>query len=378
MTSRRLLSKVNSYHLVLLFDLKQEVTMSKSAIGLGIILLLLFFVAANLVSSSTLHAQAPFYQGKSISLIIGNQAGGQYDLWARLIANHIGKQIPGTPTVIAQNMPAAGSLVAANYLYNVAKPDGLTIGAVIPGIYTDQLIGRKEAQFDWAKFNWIGTPEQTEWVFITRADSPYKSIEDIRSATEPPKCGTTGSGSFVHQVPKLLEEILGMKLTLVSGYAGGPDVDLALERGEVRCRAISVTAFFGREPYIAWAKKGFVRPLAQTGKTRDPSLEDVPTIYELMDQYKTSEIRRRLATVMLASNIFGRPWLAPPGVPAERVKNLRDAWNKTLKDTEFLAETKKRRWPVAPVAGEELDALAKQVITQPPEVVQRLKNFLVD
>jgi tripartite-type tricarboxylate transporter receptor subunit TctC len=350
--------------------------MRQSVIGLVMGLLLPFFLAANLLSSSTVHAQAPFYHGKSITLIIGNQVGGQYDLWARLIANHIGKHIPGNPNLIVQNMPAAGSLVAANYLYNVTKPDGLTIGAVIPGIYTDQLIGRKEAQFDWAKFNWIGTPEQTEWLFITRADSPYKSIEDMRSATEPPKCGTTGSGSFVHQVPKLLEEVLGVKLNLVSGYAGGPDVDLALERGEVRCRAISVTAFFGREPYIAWAKKGFVRPLAQTGKKRDPLVENVPTIYELMDHYKTSEIGRRLAAVMLASNIFGRPWLTPPGVPAERVKILRAAWDKTLKDTEFLAETKKRRWPVEPVAGEELDSLAKQVITQPPEVVQRLKKFL--
>jgi tripartite-type tricarboxylate transporter receptor subunit TctC len=331
-----------------------------------------------LVLSSPLHAQSTFYQGKTITLIIGNQVGGQYDLWARHIANHIGKHIPGNPNIIVQNMPAAGSLVAANYLYNVAKPDGLTLGAVIPGIYTDQLIARKEAQFDWAKFNWIGTPEQTEWLFITRADTPYKSIDDMRSATEPPKCGTTGSGSFVHQVPKLLEEVLGLKLNIVSGYTGGPDVDLAMERGEVRCRAISITAYFGREPYISWVKKGFVRPLAQTSKKRDPLVENVPTIYELMDQYKTPEIGRRLATVMLAANIFGRPWLTPPGVPAERVKILREAWNKTLNDAEFLAETKKRRWPVAPVSGEELDSLAKQVITQPPEVVQKLKSFLVE
>jgi tripartite-type tricarboxylate transporter receptor subunit TctC len=339
-------------------------------------LFLFFFLAANLLFSPTLHAQAPFYQGKSITLIIGNQAGGLYDLWARLIANHIAKQIPGNPNVTVQNMPAAGSLVAANYLYNVAKPDGLTIGAVIPGIYTDQLIGRKEVQFDWGKFSWIGTPEQTEWVFITRADSPYKSIEDIRAAPEPPKCGSTGTGSFLYQVPKLLEETLGMKLSMVTGYTGGPDVDLAIERGEVRCRSISVTAFFGREPYIAWGKKGFVRPLAQTGKKRDISLGDVPTIYELMDQYKTSEIGRRLATVLLPSNIFGRPWLTPPGVPAERVRILREAWNRTVKDPEFLAEAKKRRWPVEPVLGEELDSLAKEVMTQPPEVVQRLKKFL--
>jgi len=350
--------------------------MKKSGTGVAIVPLLLFFLAANLIFSPTLHAQAPFYQGKSITFIIGNQAGGLYDLWARLFASHLGKHIPGSPSIIAQNMPAAGSLVAANYLYNVAKPDGLTIGAVIPGLYLDQLIGRKEVQFDWARFNWIGTPEQTEWVFIVRADRPYKSIEDIRTATEPPKCGSTGTGSFLYQVPKLLEETLGMKLTMITGYTGGPDVDLAIERGEVYCRSISTTAFFGREPYITWGKKGFVRPLAQTGKKRETSLADVPTLYELMDQYKTPETGRRLAAVMLASNVFGRPMLTPPGVPAERVRILREAWNRTVKDEEFLAEAKKRRWPVAPVAGEELDSLAKEVSTQPPEVIQRLKKFL--
>jgi tripartite-type tricarboxylate transporter receptor subunit TctC len=235
----------------------------------------------------------------------------------------------------AEKISRAGSLVAANYLYNVAKPDGLTIGALIPGLYLDQLIGRKEVQFDWARFNWIGTPEQTEWVFIVRADRPYKSIEDIRAPPEPPKCGSTRTGSFLYQVPKLLEETLGIRLNLITGYTGGPDVDLAIERGEVYCRSISTTAFFGREPYIAWGKKGFVRPLAQTGKTRETSLADVPTIYELMDQYKIPEITRRLATVMLASNVFGRPMLTPPGVPAERVRILREAWNRTVKDPEF-------------------------------------------
>src|SRR5262252_9142794 len=339
-------------------------------------LLLFFFLAANLIFSSALYAQAQFYQGKSIKLIIGSQAGSLYDGWARLFANHMGKHIAGNPGIVGQNVPGAGSVIAANQIYNVAKPDGLTIGTLLPGIYMDQLIGRKEVQFDWARFNWIGTPEQTEWVFITRADSPYKSIEDIRSATEPPKCGSTGTGSFLYQVPKLLEETLGMKLNMVTGYTGGPDVDLAIERGEVLCRSVSVTAFFGREPYIAWGKKGFIRPLAQTGKRRDISLGDVRTIYELMDQYKTPEIGRRLAAVMLASNIFGRPWLTPPGVPTERVRILREAWNRTVKDPEFLAETKKRRWPVEPILGEELDSLAKEVIAQPPEVIQRLKQFL--
>ena len=350
--------------------------MKKSGIGVAIILLLLSFLAANLVFSSTLHAQAPFYQGKNVRFIIGSQAGSLYDLWARLIANHMGKYIAGNPTIVGQNIPGAGSVIAANQIYNVAKPDGLTIGALLPGIDMDQLIGRKEVQFDWARFQWIGTPEQTEWVFVTRRESPYKGIEDIRAAIEPPKCGSTGTGSFLYLVPKLMEESIGTKLTMITGYQGGPDVDLAIERGEVHCRAVSTTAFFGREPYIAWGKNGFVRPLTQTGKKREPSLTDVPTIYELMDQYKTPETGRRLATVILAANVFGRPILTPPGVPVERVRILREAWNRTVKDPELLAEAKKRGWPVEPVTGEELESLAKEVIAQPPEVVQRLKKLL--
>src|SRR6266511_3997150 len=159
---------------------------------------------------------SPFYQGKSIRLIIGSQAGS-LDGWARLFANHMGKHIAGNPAIVGQNVAGAGSVIAANQIYNVAKPDGLTIGALLPGIYMDQLIGRKEVQFDWARFNWIGTPEQTEWVFITRRDSPYKSIEDIRAAKEPAKCGSTGTGSFLYLVPKLMEETLGTKLTMITG-----------------------------------------------------------------------------------------------------------------------------------------------------------------
>ena len=352
--------------------------MRKSGTGLATILLLLFFLPAISLFSPTLHAQAPFYQGKSIRLIIGSQAGSLYDLWARLIANHMGKHIAGNPAIVGQNMPGAGSVIAANHIYSVAKPDGLTIGALLPGIYMDQLIGRKEVQFDWARINWIGTPEQTEWVFITRRDSPYKSIENIRAAIEPPKCGSTGTGSFLYLVPKLMEESLGTKLTMITGYQGGPDVDLAIERGEVHCRAVSTTAYFGREPYLTWGKNGFVRPLAQTGKKREASLTDVPTLYELMDQYKTAETGRRLATVILAANVFGRPIVTPPVMPAERVKSLREAWNRTVKDTAFLAEAKKRGWPVEPVAGEELESLAKEVMAQPPEVVQRLKKLLAE
>jgi tripartite-type tricarboxylate transporter receptor subunit TctC len=350
--------------------------MKKFATGVAIISLLLFFLATNLVLSPTIHAQAPFYQGKSIRLIAGTTAGTVADLWPRLIADHMGKHIAGNPSVVVQNMPGAGGVIAANYVYNVAKPDGLTLGTVSPSIYMDQIVARKEVQFDWGKFIWIGTPEQYDYVFIMRGDSPYRSIDDIRKATEPPKCGAPGTGSHLYQIPKLMEETLGAKFSIVAGYQGATDVDLAIERGEMLCRTVTVTAYLGREPFLTWAKNRFVRPLVQTGRKQSPSLPEVPTIYELMDRYKTPEVGRRLATLVLAPGEFGRPILAPPGVPAERVKILREALNKTLRDPELLAAAKKRDWPVSPVAGEELEPLAKEVIAQPPEVVQRLKKIL--
>ena len=350
--------------------------MKKSGTGVAILLLLSFFLAANLVFSPTIHAQSPIYQGKSIRLIVGSQAGSLADLWPRLIADHMGKHIAGNPSIVVQNMPGAGGVIAANYVYNVAKPDGLTLGTVSPSIYMDQIIGRKEIQFDWAKFNWIGTPEQYDYVFILRGDSPYKSIDDIRKATDPPKCGAPGTGSHFYQIPKLIEETLGAKFFIVTGYQGATDVDIAIERGEMHCRTVTVTAYFGREPFLTWGKNGFVRPLTQTGRKPSPSLPEVSTIYELMNRYKTPEVGRRLATLILAPGEFGRPMVAPPGIPAERVKILREALNKTFRDPEFLAETKKRGWPVGPVAGEELESLAKEVIAQPPEVVQRLKKLL--
>jgi tripartite-type tricarboxylate transporter receptor subunit TctC len=275
-------------------------------------------------------------------------------------------------------MPGAGSVIAANFVYNVAKPDGLTLGSLNSAIYMDQVIGRKEVQFDWAKFNWLGTPEPTELIFIVRGDSPYKTIDDLRRAAEPPKCGSTGTASITYHVPKLIEDVLGAKLTIIAGYQGAGDIDVALERGELQCRLITIAAFFGREPHISWFKKGFTRPFVQTGRKRDSQLPETPTVYDLMDRHKSRDADRRLATLVMAPNEFGRPWTAPPGIAADRIKILREAWNNTLNDRELLAEAKKRNWPVESVGGEQLATLAKEVIAQPPEVIARLKKLLAE
>lgn len=340
------------------------------------IALLFLFAAFFAARPGEIAAQADHFQGKTIRLVVGSSTGGGYDLWARLLAQYYGKYIPGNPAIIVQNMPGAGSLVAANHVYNIAKPDGLTLGAILPALYFDQLIGRKEVQFDWAKFSWIGSPEQNEPLHYMRADTPYQSLEDIRKAKEPPRCGSSGTGTTGHYIPRLLEETLGLKHTIVGGYQGGTEIDLAVERNEVQCWSPLIATFFGREPYISWMKRGFVRVLVQMGQKRDPRLANVPTIYELMDQHKTPEAGRRLARVVLTAATLGRPIVAPPGLPPAQLKILRQAYVNTLNDPELVADVKRRRWELAPLSGDELAVMAKEVMGQPQAVIDRMKWVL--
>ncbi|OGQ17362.1 MAG: hypothetical protein A3C54_00230 [Deltaproteobacteria bacterium RIFCSPHIGHO2_02_FULL_60_17] len=337
-----------------------------------------FFAFLCLLSwSLPAYGQAPFYQGKTIRVIVGTPPGNLYDQWARLIAAHLGKYIPGSPDIIVQNMPGAGHVVAANHLFSVAKPDGLTlIGSIIPSLYLNQLIGRKEIQFDWAKFSWIGSPARGASQMYMRADTPYKTIEDVRSAKEPPKCGATGVTGPDSYLPKLMQETVGARFSIVTGYPGGTDIDLGVERGEIHCRAFTIEAFFGREPYHTWRKKGLVRHLFQTGGKRDARLPDTPTVAELMDQYKTNDAGRRLATVLLAADAMGRPMLGPPGVPADRLKTLREAYARTMNDPGFQDEVKRRNYEFNPVNGEGLEATAREITGQPPEIIERLKKVL--
>jgi tripartite-type tricarboxylate transporter receptor subunit TctC len=336
----------------------------------AVIMLLLAF-------SSAVQAQTPFFQAKSIRIVVGYQAGDTHDLWARAYARNLGKHIPGTPELLVQNMPGAGSMVAANYVYNVAKPDGLTLGLIAPGLYLAQLTGSKEVKFDWGKYSWIGTPEHNGTVLFMRSDAPYKSIEDIRKSKDAPKCSATGVGTSGHLIPRLLEETLNLKFQLVTGYPGGAEQDLALERGEVQCRAITVAAFFGREPFMTWHKKNFVRFIIQTSRKAHPKIPDVPTLWEYMEKDKAPDSSRRLATVALGAGGFGSwPVVSSPGVPGERIKLLREAFAKALQEPDLLDEAKKRGWEIRPLTGAELESLAKDVSTQPPEVIERMKTLM--
>jgi tripartite-type tricarboxylate transporter receptor subunit TctC len=338
---------------------------------------LIFWVCLLLVPGlECAHAQSNFFQGKTITYVVGLLAGDSNDLWARAVTRNMAKHIPGHPNIVVQNMPGAGGLTAANYIYGVAKPDGLTLGTVSAGHYFHQLAGRKEAQFDWRKFTWIGSSSPHEYLFVMRADTPYKSIEDIRSASQPPKCSSTAPGSASYMTLKMLEEGLGVKFNIVTGYRGGGEQDLAIERGEVQCRPVTTAAYLGRSPMPEWVKKGFLRVLVQTPRRRNPKLPEVPTVHELMERHRVPEPNRRVAVALMGTDNFGNfPTAATPGIPSDRVKMLREAYVKALKEPNFLEEAKKRSWDVDPISAEELEKLAKEVIDQPPEITERIKQL---
>ena len=338
---------------------------------------IIFLLVALTVWNTEAGAQTPYFQGKTIRFVVGYPAGSTHDLWARLVGPHMTKYIPGNPTTIVQNMPGAGSATAANYVYGVAKPDGLSIAVVNAALYFDQLLGRKEVHYDWAKFAWIGSTTPSDSLLYMWAAAPYKTIQDVRAAPTPPKCGSTGTGNTGYFLPKLLEETIGAKFTIVAGYQGGAEIELAVERGEVQCRAISIPVYFGREPFLAWQKKGLARILIQTGKKKDARLRDAPTLYELMDQYKTAGPLRRLADVMLSAGSFGLwPAMTSPNTPDEYVKTLRAAFTKALNSPELLAEAKQKNMEVELITGEELATLSKEVVVQPPEIIAQMKKLM--
>ena len=328
------------------------------------------------VLPGTARAQEPFYGGKTLRVIVGSSAGNTQDQMTRLVARYLPKYLPGHPNVIVENMSGASSVIAANYLFKVAKGDGLTIGTVSRALYFDQLVGRKEVQFDWAKFTWIGTPVEGHEVLFISGALPYKSIRDLVGASQTVKCGASGTTSTGYYIPKLVNEIFGTQFQIVTGYGGGAELDLAVQRGETQCRATSVSGFTGFGAFRDWRQTGSARVLLQSGRKRDRKLTDVPTIYELMDEFKTPEWGRRLAAVMLYPGEFGWPMVAPPGIAPEKVKLLRAAFKGALADAELIAEATKRQLDLTPSGGEELENLAREVIAQPREVVERMKTLL--
>jgi tripartite-type tricarboxylate transporter receptor subunit TctC len=319
-----------------------------------------------------------FYKDKTVRVIVGFTPGGFYDRWARLLSRYVPKYIPGNPNFVVQNMPGASSVIAANYVYNITKPDGLTLLVPINSLYLDQIVGRNEVKFDVRKFEFIGTQEKAPTMLYFRADSPFKTLADIIQAKEPPKCGSTGTASTGYLLAKLMDEAFKAKMNTVTGYQGGSEIDVAVERGEIVCRGMDIPPHFGREPFDSWHKKGVDRHILQAGAKRDPRMADVPTLAELMDQHKTPAVMRNVTRIVLASGEFGRPMVAGPGTPPERVKIMREAYAKAMRDPGLIDEAKKSQMDMEHTPGEELQSLMKELMNQPRDVIDRVKQVLAD
>ncbi len=344
---------------------------------MNLVLPFLFLCAFSVVATAPrVDAQdESFYKGKTIKVIVGFTSGGFYDRWSRLLARYVPKYLAGSPEMVVQNMPGAGGLIAANHMYGVAKPDGVTVGMLSYGMYLDQLVGRKEVQYDVRKFGWIGSPEKSDVLMYMRSDSPYKSLDDIRKATTPPKCGSTGTAGTDYILARLLEDTLGLKIDTVLGYPGGSEIDLAGGKGRGAMPWTYRRAVFRTGTLFILAQEklrqraGLRRRQARPAHSRHAD-------NEIFDKEKTPEESRRVADVILRGGDFGRPWVLPPGTPTERVKELRDAYAKAMANTTLLDEAKKGKMEVEFVRGEELQQLAERMIGQPPGVIARVKKLL--
>lgn len=318
-------------------------------------------------------AQTPeeFYKGKTVQLYIGFGPGGAYDAYARLIARHIGKYIPGNPTVVAENLVGAGSLRLANWLYNAAPKDGTAFGTVSRAAPFEPLIGTTGgAQFDSTKFNWIGSANNETSTCVARKSSGITKFDDLK--TKELVMGGDGPTADGEQFARVINGLFDTKIRIITGYSGGNDMNLAMERGETAGRCGWSWAGL-KSTHSHWLKNGDITVLVQIGQKKHPDLPDVPLLSDLAATKEQKEILR----LVVARQPLGRPYLAPPGVPADRVEALRKAFMETVKDPEFLAEAKKAQLEIEPLSGQDVEALVNEIFsTTSPEVIEKTKKLL--
>ena len=327
----------------------------------------LFALAAGLPQPSRAQDVADFYRGRTVTLIVGYSAGGGYDTYARVLARHMGKHIPGNPTLVVQNMPGAGSLRSANYLYNVAPKDGSVFGMFSRGLAMEPLIGTSATQFEATKFTWLGSGTEEASVFVTWHTSGVRTWQDMLAKTF--SVGGEGSGSDPDVYAQLLKNAFGVKLRLVTGYPGTAEIALALERGEVDGRASwSWSSLKSLKPDWIAGKK--VNLPVQLNLTKNPELPDVPMITD----FAQNDRQRQSLRIILSRQTMGRPFMAPPGLPDDRRLALRKAFDDTMKDPEFVAEAKQRSMEVNPVSGAEIDKLLAELYATPKDVVEETKR----
>ncbi len=310
---------------------------------------------------------ADFYKGKTITIYIGYSPGGGYDTYARTIGRHIGRHIPGNPGTVAKNRPGAGSLKLANELYKTLPKDGTAIGTIGRGIPMEPLFGTKEAKFDPSKFNWLGSANNEVSVCVSWHKSPIKTLNDF--LTKEMIVGGTGPGADTDTFPKVLNNVIGTKLKLVTGYPGGNNINLAIERGEVQGRC-GWSWSSVKSTRANWLRDKKVNILLQMSTSKHPELPDVPFV---MDLAKT-EKDRKILELVFARQAWGRPFVAPPGVPADRVKALQAAFMATMKDPKFLEDAKKQKLEIAPISGAEIGRLMVALYASPKDLVEAAKE----
>jgi tripartite-type tricarboxylate transporter receptor subunit TctC len=330
----------------------------------GVILAL----AVQVPSTATADPVEDFYRGKSIGMIIATAPGGDYDLRARLVARHMGRHIPGNPTIVPRNMPGGVGIQAANYMASVAAQDGTSLHAIMQNMSSHQALGGAGAEFDTRKFFWIGNTTNTPNTLVSWHETGVRTIQDVM--TRELAVGAPGSATASVYYPKALNELAGTKFKIVSGYPGGNPVNLAMERGEVGGRVNSWASWKSTKPDWLREKKIFV--LVQMGLTRHPELADVPTIIELA----RTEEGKAIMLFLSADVPISRAYVTTPGVPPERVSALRRAFDATMKDPQFLAEAEKTGMDISPSTGEEAQKYSDLIANTPASVLARAKKIL--
>src|SRR5918996_3079689 len=321
--------------------------------------------------TASVQAQEPFYRGKTIRLIVGLAPGGGYDLYSRVIARQLGKHIPGNPTVVVDNMTGAGSVIAANHMYKAARPDGLTIGHILGGLFLQQLLGNPAIEFDGRKFEYIGVPAQDHFLIGLSKAAEITSFENWMASKKPVKLGGVAPGGATDDVPKVLAATLGLPIKVVSGYKGTGPIRLAFDSGEVDGVCNAWESFKS-----TWRKqldsKDVVIILQATVKAH-PELAKIPVAYDFL---KTDEARKLLQVVTRVHGPSTRPYFLPPGTPKERVQILRKAYMDTMQDPEFLADAKKAKLDLNPDDGAGLERNVKEIFDLEPLLVTKLKEIL--
>ncbi|HTK12179.1 MAG TPA: tripartite tricarboxylate transporter substrate-binding protein [Xanthobacteraceae bacterium] len=312
---------------------------------------------------------ADFYRGKRIFLQIGSGPGGAYDVVGRLVARHIGKHIPGTPSVVAQNVPGGGSLLLANQFATTTKPDGLTFGVMNSGMPTSPLLNPTAAHFDPRKFAFLGSTSRETEILVVWNTAPVKVLDDIFA--KPLILGASAPGSATYDIPYLMNALLGTKFKIIPGYQTAAAIKLAMERGEIEGNA-ALGLNTAKTQFTDVLDSGKLRIIGQYGARKNPELANVPLI-----PTPKSDADRQIMDIALARADYGQPFVTPPGVPPERVTALRTAFAATMSDPDFLAEAKQMHFDINPVSAEDLHALTERLYQTPPDVLARARALMM-